>query len=214
MAMRETGTGPDPGAVRVLAPTLLEYWAARRVVETTRPIWAGVRLDRWSGAHEGAVVVVCGLAGALAPHLAPGTVVIPEWVGLQDGSAMRCDGGLVAALGDAARALGFEPETGPLLTASSLVVGNDRDTWARRGFVAADMETGLLASQGLRVATVRVILDSPAIPLANAWLTPARAMWRPELWSELIWLARFAPAYAARAAAVLRAGLPRLVERE
>jgi Phosphorylase superfamily len=198
------------GSPHILAPTLLEYWAVRRRLRSPRASWAGVRLARWQGAPAGSVVVVCGLAGALTSGREPGTVLVPEQVGLADGTTMRCDGELVRALAGAARSLGFEPETGPVLTAPSLVAGAARADWARRGFVAAEMETGLLAKRRLRVATVRVILDSPEHGISQEWQTPARAMLRPDLWGELWWLCRTAPAYALRAADVLQLGLRRL----
>src|SRR5690348_11531965 len=117
---------------QILAPTLLEYWAVRRTLPKAGASWAGVRLARWKGAPEGSVVVVCGLAGALTPRLRPGSVLIPEWVGLPDGKVVPCDPALVQSLVAAACTLGFQPETGPLLTAQSLVVGNARHDWAQR----------------------------------------------------------------------------------
>lgn len=118
---------------------------------------------------------------------------------------MPCDPVLVQALVTAARALGFQPDTRPLLTAPSLVVGKERGDWYRQGFVAADMETGLLGGRDLRVATVRVVLDSPEYNISQDWLRPARALIQPRLWRELFWLARAAPRYALRAAQVLKA---------
>jgi len=167
----------------------------------------GVRLARWKGARQGSVVVVCGLAGALAPGLRPGTVLIPEWVGLADGGIVHCDPALVQALVTAAHTLHFRPDTGPLLTAQSLIAGGDRHDWFQRGFVAADMETGFLAGRNLRVATVRVVLDSPEHGISPDWLRPTRALLQPALWRELFWLSRVAPQYALRAARVLKAGL-------
>lgn len=189
--------------VQVLTPTLLERWAVRRKLRHLRPIWTGVRLARWNGAREGSVVVVCGLAGALAPGLRPGTVLVPDWVGRPDGTILRSDAGLASALVEAARALGFQPETGPLLTYPSIVTGPDRERWARRGYVAADMETGLLAGRGLMVASVRVILDGTQHPISEEWLTPQRAPLQRDMWRELWWLCRVAPLYASRAAEVL-----------
>jgi Phosphorylase superfamily len=196
--------------VQILAPTLLEYWAARRTLPGADVRWAGVRLARWKGVGGGSIVVVCGLVGALVPGLRPGTVLVPEWVGLPDGRTMHCDPALVRALAAAARTLGFQPSTGPLLTAPSLVVGAARQTWAGHGFVAVDMETGLLAERNLRVATIRVVLDSPEHRIAREWLSPVSVVLRPRLWGELFWLCRVAPPYALCAARVLKAGLEQL----
>jgi hypothetical protein len=193
--------------VEILAPTFLEHWAVRCTLPHARASWAGVRLARWEGAPHGSIVVVCGLAGALAPGLRPGTVLIPDWVGLADGGIMHCDPALVQALGTAARTLHFRYDTGPLLTAQSLIVGSDRHDWFQRGFVAADMETGLLAGRDLRVATIRVVLDSPEHAISPDWLRPTRALLQPQLWRELFWLSRVASQYALRAAHVLKVGL-------
>jgi hypothetical protein len=198
---------PETRSVEILAPTFLEYWAVRCTLPHAHASWAGVRLARWKGSGQGSIVVVCGLAGALVPDLRPGTVLIPDRVGLADGGIMHCDPALVQALVAAARTLHFRPDTGPLLTAQSLIVGDDRHDWSRRGFVAADMETGLLAGRNLRVATVRVVLDSPEHGLSPDWLRPTRALLQPPLWRELFWLSRVAPLYALRAAQVLKIGL-------
>jgi hypothetical protein len=166
-----------------------------------------MRLALWKGTREGSIVIVCGLAGALVPGLHPGTVLIPEKIGLADGRIMHCDPALVKSLVEAARTLHFQPDTGPLLTAESLIVGSDRRDWAQRGFVAADMETGLLAERNLRVAAVRVVLDSPEYGISSEWLRPTRAILQPRLWKELFWLSYTAPRYALRAAHVLKAWL-------
>jgi Phosphorylase superfamily len=197
--------------VQILAPTLLEYWAVRRTLPNAGVQWAGVRLARWKVARADSIVVVCGLAGALVPGLRPGMVLVPAWVGLPDGRTMRCDPALVQALAAAARTLGFQPEGGPLLTAPSMVVGPARQEWAARGFVAVDMETGLLAGRNLRVATIRVVLDSLDQGISRDWLEPAGAMRRPTLWRELVWLCRVAPPYALRAARVLKVALELVV---
>ncbi len=191
--------------MEILAPAFLEYCAVRCILPHARVRWAGMRLARWKGVRQGSIVVVCGLAGALAPGLPPGTVLIPERVGLADGRIMLCDPALVQALLAAARRLHFQPVSGSLLTAQSLIVGSDRHAWFQRGFVAADMETGLLAGQNLRVATVRVVLDSPEHGISPDWLQPTRALLQPSLWRELFWLSHAAPRYALRAARVLKA---------
>lgn len=193
--------------VEILAPTLLEYWAVRCTLPRTPSSWTGVRLTRWKGTRQDAIVIVCGLAGALTTGLNPGTVLIPEQVGFADGRTMPCDPELVQALITAAHSLHFQPHTGPLLTSRSLIVGAARHGWSQRGFVAADMETGLLAEQHLRVATIRVVLDSPEYGISPAWLHPTRALLQPPLWRELFWLSHAAPQYALRAARVLKACL-------
>ena len=80
-------------------------------------------------------------------------------------------------------------------------MGAERRRWAVRGAVAADMETGLL--DAARLATVRVVLDTPDRELGAAWLRPATALLPPAAWRQLPWLAREAPRCARLAAAVL-----------
>ena len=193
--------------IEILAPTVLEYWAVRYVLPRARTRRAGMQLARWKGACEDSIVIVCGLAGALVPGLPPGTVLIPEKIGLADGRIIHCDPTLVESLVEAARTLHFQPDTGPLLTAGSLITGSDRHDWAQRGFVAADMETGLLAERNLRVAAIRVVLDSPEHGISSEWLRPTRAILQPRLWKELFWLSYTAPRCALRAAHVLKAWL-------
>ena len=194
--------------VRILAPTLLEYAAVRWAAPSIDVTWAGVGLTRWRRFHDDALVV-CGLAGGLKPGLAAGAVVVPRYVSHVDGRLVACDGALVETLSDAARALGYEVENGPMVTATSLLVGRARGTWWSRGYVAADMETGLLASRRHRVATVRVVLDTASHELDEEVLAPVAAFLHPRFWKQVWWLGRVAPAYALRAARVLEAGLAR-----
>lgn len=194
--------------IEILAPTLLEYWAVQRTLPHTRVHWAGVRLARWKSIHHDSNVIVCGLAGALTSELAPGTVLIPHRVGLANGKEMYCDPTLVQALTTAARLLHVPLDTGPLLTASSMVVGNDRSYWAQQGFRAVDMETGfLLEQQNLRMAVVRVVLDNPKYDLSSHWLRPVEVLLQPQIWPQMFWLTRVAPRYALRAAQILKTGL-------
>lgn len=193
--------------MEILAPTWLEYRATRRTLPQAQISRTGISLARWQGANQGASVIVCGLAGALAPDLPAGTILVPSWIGLADGTKMQCDPLLVEMLTAAARTLRLPLDTGPMLTARTLVVGAERQRWFQQGFVAADMETGLLAGRDLRVATVRVVLDTPARELPPDLARPTRALFQPLFWRELLWLSNAAPRYARLAARVLKAGL-------
>src|SRR5215469_13404310 len=102
---------PGRHSMEILAPTLLEYWAVRRTLPHVRANWTGMRLTRWKGVGQGSSVVTCGLAGALAPDLPPGTVLIPDQVGLEDGKIMQCDFTLVQALVAAAQKLDLRLDT-------------------------------------------------------------------------------------------------------
>lgn len=185
------------------AATPLETWAARRRLPRGTAIErVGVGLRGWFPPAVGPFVS-CGLAGGLSEALRPGTIVIPEWVGLVSGERLRCHPPLVAALVAAARRLGYEPVTGPLLTTPRLVTGRARRDWSARGFGAADMETGLLLQWSARGAAVRVILDSPHRDLSATWEQPWRILREPRIWPQGCWLGLTAPAYALRAAAVV-----------
>jgi hypothetical protein len=208
---REHGQYASPGAfmqeIEILAPTFLEYWAIRSLLPALRVHRTGVRLARWPGTRQETGIVVCGLAGALSANLDPGTVLVPRQVCLATGAKLPCDPLLVERLITAARSLRMPLHTGPLLTAPSLITGQARLYWARQGFIAADMETGLLLGQHLRVATVRVVLDNPYYELSSRWLEPGKALFQPHLWPQLCWLGWTAPCYAWQAARVLKAGL-------
>jgi Phosphorylase superfamily len=146
------------------------------------------------------VYISCGLAGGLREDHPTGTVVIPREVRRPNGTTLRMDQQLTEALIAAARKLGLEPVTAPIVTAASVIVGAERSRWAEEGYAAADMETGLLTG---RVAAVRVILDTPLNELSADWLNPASAMLKPWNWPQAMWLGRHAPACARLAARVI-----------
>ncbi|HEY1429815.1 MAG TPA: hypothetical protein VGF18_09595 [Candidatus Tumulicola sp.] len=190
--------------VAVMAATGLEADAARRELPDVRVYETGIGLQRHDGSGI-AMAISCGLAGGLRGDLASGTVLIPATVGLADGTMRACDPQLVAGLTSAARSLGFEPVADPLLTADSIVRGDERARWASFGFAGVDMETAKLRSAVF--AAVRVILDTPKQELSADWERPIAAMVRPWNWPQAVWLARFAPPYARRAAQIVRQAL-------
>ena len=189
----------------MIAATRLEAWAVRRALPRGRIIEAGVGLRRLRGRNLGEAAVSCGVAGGVRPGLPTGSVVIPQRVLRANGEWVTCDPSLVAALVAASHELGLKPEFGAIGTAAAFVRGTDRKSWAERGCAAVDMETGLLTAP--RIAAVRVILDTPERDLSEAWRRPASALVRPETWREAFWLFREAPRCAARAAAIVAAGL-------
>lgn len=164
---------------------------------------AGISLQR---SHERVPSAIsCGLAGGLRDDLPSGTVLIPRSVDVRDGERRDCDESMLEALCHAARRLGHEPVTEPMLTSRTLVVGDERGAMAKHGYAGVDMETGLIACQ--RLAAVRVILDTPQRELSPDWLNPATAMLRPWNWPQLFWLATTAPRYARLAAQIIAAAL-------
>jgi hypothetical protein len=188
--------------VVIVAATSVERKPLRRALPQARIVLAGVAL---ADLHEdlGDTVLSCGLAGALRPGLPTGTLLLPREVRRPDGTTLRCDEGLVEALARGARGLGVEPVFDPLLTAESIVNGDERTHWAQRGYAGVDMETGRLTAQ--RVAAVRVILDTPENEISPDWAVPWRALLKPSNWPQARWLAREAPRAAALAAAVVAA---------
>jgi phosphorylase superfamily protein len=199
---RDTGSAPG---ITVIAATRLEARPVRRALREVQIIEAGVGLSRLGGRDLGEAVVSCGVAGAVRAGVPTGAVIIPRLVLRMDGGWITCDPLLVDALAAAARELGLEPELGPLGTASTIVRGTARTSWAERGCVAVDMETGLLTAP--RIAAVRVVLDTPERDLSEVWQWPPLVFARPSSWGEALWLMRAAPRCAARAAAVLATGL-------
>lgn len=191
--------------VTVITATRLETWAVRRAVPEGRIVEAGVGLSRLPAREMDQTVVTCGLAGAVRRGLPTGSVVIPEKVLRPGGEWVWCDPPLVSDLVTAARALGLEPEIGPLGTATTVVRGESRRSWADRGCVAVDMETGRLSAR--RFAAVRVVLDTPERDLSEVWARPVLVFIRPAAWGEALWLCREAPRCARRAAAVLAVAL-------
>jgi uridine phosphorylase len=178
---------PSDGAagLTVAAALRLETLAARWVLgHRAQVVRVGVACKRAPSIPAGPLVV-CGLAGALTPGLAPGTVLIPEEVADAEGWRGPCNPELVGRLARAAMRLGLEPVLTPLLTVPTLVRGAARAGWAALGYSSADMESAiLLRSARYPAAVVRVVLDGPS-----------RGLIRSAAW---------APQYAARAAAVIR----------
>jgi len=194
----------------VLAATALEWRAARHALAGTgiRLVRGGVGLRRWEAPSPPLpALITCGLAGGLRPDLAPGTVVIADSVAFEDGERVTCDPAWRARLVAGSRACGQEPVVGPMLTARRLIVGDARRTWADKGFLAAEMETALLASTGAPLGSLRVVLDAPGREVSAGWSRPALTAADPRRWSETLWLAMRAPGLAGLAARCMAAGL-------
>jgi phosphorylase superfamily protein len=197
-ARMATSTEPS---LTIVAATGLEAGAVRRAAPRLHVVESGVALSRLGAGDYGDAVVTCGLAGGLQEGTATGSIMIPDAVSTPDGEMIACDPQLSDALVTAARKLGHTPYRGSLLTSSTLVNGSARASWAQRGYVAVDMETGFVRTA--RIAAVRVVLDTPAHELDAAWLKPVTVLWRPWLWPQAMWLMREAPRCARLAAEVV-----------
>ncbi|HWW09079.1 MAG TPA: hypothetical protein VNY76_02425 [Candidatus Acidoferrales bacterium] len=200
-------TTPLAEDATVVVATRTEERAVRRFAPQFRVHRAGVSLRQWNREIATPVVISAGLAGGLDSAHASGTVVVASDVALGDGERVACDPDWVQALTSAARTLGLPVINGGIVTAERLVTGNARDRWARSGYVAADMESGLLIGRAARVVALRVLLDTPDRELSPSWEHPARASLDPRRWPEAAWLFRTAPELARRVARVLAAAV-------
>ncbi|HEY4870191.1 MAG TPA: hypothetical protein VII79_09310, partial [Candidatus Dormibacteraeota bacterium] len=157
------------GDATVVVATRTEERAVRRFAPQFRVHRAGVSLRQWNHAISTPVVISAGLAGGLEPGNPPGTVVVASDVALADGERIACDPIWIDALMSAAHALDLPVITGGIVTADTLVTGAARSQWARSGYVAADMESGLLVGRAPRVVALRVLLDTPTRELSPRW---------------------------------------------
>ncbi len=173
---------PRPGSGLVLAtPLRFEARAMRRGAPAARIVRTGIgrrRARRAAGriGHvPGNVVAITGFAGALAPELEPGDVVVATEV-RGAGEPVRCAAAeLVASMLGRA---GLRVHKGPLVSAPHLVGGSERARLATTGAVAVDMESAWLARgcAGRPWAVVRTILDTPDRGLHRPIATVAGAL--------------------------------------
>ncbi|MBV9028182.1 MAG: hypothetical protein JO311_06155 [Candidatus Eremiobacteraeota bacterium] len=169
-----------------------------------RIVTAGIALTQMRDGL-GECVISCGVAGGLRGDLSTGTVLVPREIGRSDGTRLRCDDRLVECLASGARRVGVEPVHDPMLTADTIVAGEQRARWAELGFAAVDMETGRIVAP--RIAAVRVVLDTPERELSKDWERPALALMKPWNWPQAFWLARATPRAADLAARVVAQGI-------
>ncbi len=193
----------SPDIITVATATPLETNAVRREAPGLKVVETGIALSRAPAGQLGGTVITCGLAGGLVAGMATGAIVIPSQIMTPTGATIACDEELVAALVNAAQRFVDHVERGPLVTSTTLVTGAARQMWADRGYVAADMETGFIKAS--RLATIRVVLDTPERELSEAWLRPISVLARPAIWNQALWLSREGPRCARLAARVLAA---------
>lgn len=200
---------PSSDGIVVLAATGPEARPLRqrlRDVAGVRVEVSGIGLSRWLEGRS-STLVSCGLAGGLDSRLRSGAVVIPDEVGFDDGARHACDPDLVARFRGAAQRRGVVWHSHPLVTVDHVVTGAERALWSDRGYAAVDMESALMVSRSERFAVVRVVLDTPGRELSPAWAHPGRAVARPWLWGEALWLARAVPRLCDLAATIVAEAL-------
>jgi 4-hydroxy-3-methylbut-2-en-1-yl diphosphate reductase len=150
----------------VAAPLGVEGWAIRRGAGSCLVVRTGVGRRRARAAAgrighaPGDAVAVAGFAGALAPELLPGDVVVATEV-RGAGEAVPCPAAeLVASM---LRRAGLRVHLGPVVSVSRIAGGAERARLAETGAIAVDMESAWLARgcAGRPWAVVRVIVDTP-----------------------------------------------------
>ena len=216
----------------------------RRVRPARRPTWTGFVGAREITVVQGGVGPIAanaaaaaipegaglvgsvGFAGALAPTLSPGDVVIPAaivWLedggGRYDVSPAVCDA-LSGALhpGMPGAACG-----GTLLSSASILAGvvAKRIAFERHAAVAVEMEAAALArwarARGVPFFALRVVLDPAALSLEDlppnldsSWTARARLATLPRAWPLLATLRRHAATAGLALTRALGAALPAL----
>jgi hypothetical protein len=127
-----------------------------------------------SGPQAYGAVVMTGFCAAAAPGTRPGEVIVADRVQSAAGcsTATRSPEVLAQAL----RGLGLAVRVGALHSADHVVRGHERRTLHRAGVTAVDMETAAALDQlpdGLPVAAVRVVVDTPERELLRPGTLPA-----------------------------------------
>jgi len=115
-----------------------------------------------------------GIAGALAPHLAPGTLLLPRAVVEEGGVRRVVDAGWRSRLADALTAAGLRAESGDLLGADQAAASRARkaELYAATGALAIDLESHIVARSAARAGSAFVVLRAVADP-AERDLPPA-----------------------------------------
>jgi hopanoid-associated phosphorylase len=136
-------------------------------------------------AVEGADCLVSfGIAGALAPHLSPGDVIVSAEV-VAAGRRWRGEEEFRRRLGEVAQGLGAVE--GPVLGACAILAteAEKRHAWRETGALAVDLESDVVATiaarAGIPFVVVRAIADAVYRELPPAALIPLSLSGRPRL---------------------------------
>jgi 4-hydroxy-3-methylbut-2-en-1-yl diphosphate reductase len=146
--------------VRIVAPLRVEAAA----VGGTR---IGMRARRLP--PDGQLVLV-GVGGAVDPRLAPGDIVVADRILLDPEGELALPG--AEELARVLRIAGLRVFAGAIGAADKIATGDDRAGWARRGALAVDLESGVLARTGRLAAVVRAVVDTPTHPLVSLGTLP------------------------------------------
>ncbi len=220
--------------------------APRRVRPASRPTWTGRAGDHDVVVVQGGVGLVAaaaaaaalpadaalvgsiGVAGALAPDLLPGDLVVPDAIVWDDDAGSLARYAVAAPtvatlLATLAPAFARPIRAGTLLSSPVVVAGTDAKRAARErcGAVAVDMEAAALAAhasaRGVPFFALRAVLDPADLSLERlppnldaSWAARARLATMPTVWPLLGALRRHAATAAASLTAALRVALPAL----
>ncbi|HUZ75123.1 MAG TPA: hopanoid-associated phosphorylase [Stellaceae bacterium] len=117
-----------------------------------------------------------GIAGALAPGLAPGTLLLPRRV-VSEGTAITVDEAWRGRVDEALRALGLRPVADDILGATAIIAAPEEKARLHRrtGAVAVDLESHIAAVAAQRLSRPFMVLRAVADPAGFA-LPPAAAV--------------------------------------
>jgi len=138
--------------------------------------------------REGAGTLLSfGIAGALAPHLVAGALVVPRAVIEENGTRHDVDPGWRSRLGNGLAAAGLRAESGDLLGTSVAAASPERKAalFAATGAIAIDLESHIVARAAERAGcaffVLRAIADPAERALPEAALHGLDAQGRPAL---------------------------------
>jgi len=164
----------------VCTPLLAEQVAVRGRVSA--PVVRSGRgpQGRVPGGVDGPLLVV-GVAGALAPQLRPGDLVVGDELRSDDGARPSYAAPLLAGT---LQALGMRAYVGPVLSRERVVLGpRERSELAATGALVVDTESAFVTievpeGQGLALRAVVDTADAPLLRPGTAWrgLTALRAL--------------------------------------
>ncbi len=156
----------------------IEARALRHGLSGTPVVRVGYRA-RLAGRLPGyAALAVGGFGGALTTRLRPGDVLVAAEI-RGAGPTVRCH--RPDALAAELRRRGLPAVCAPLLSTDHIVRRGEYAALAATGAAAVDMESAVLAAAagGRPVAAIRVVVDTPAHPLARpGTLWHGTAAWR------------------------------------
>ena len=174
-------------------PSRWEAWALRAGGPVATTGVGPRRARRAAATLPAGPVLVAGIAGALAPDLAPGDVVVADELRAPDGVRRLTGAPAVAAV---LRQAGVPVRRGSVVSVDRIVAGSRRTALARGGALAVEMESAwLLAGRTAPDVVVRVIADVAGVPL----LRPATVIRLVTAWRTLRRLAPLLSGWVERA---------------